>query len=120
MHRNSIVVIVDDRFLAALFESRAGFHAIAARETAHDSSMTTIVCWADVILARLGQAIITAASTFFGVSPQDREQPQSVRAQKEDDMLRAALQLPGAGSSLSAIMVLSHNFFGLRNMERRL
>ena len=83
-----------DRFLSKLFELRGVFHAIAMQNMDDRNSSKTIVCWADVVIARLGQAAVIVAGTFFDVAPHDHGQPPSVRAQKDDDVLRAALQLP--------------------------
>ena len=83
-----------DRFLSKLFELRGAFHAIAMQNMDDRNSSKTIVCWADVVVARLGQVAVVVAGTFFDVAPHDHGQPPSVRAQKDDDALRAALQLP--------------------------
>ena len=70
------------------------FRDIASREL--DASTSTItVCWVDVILAKLGQAVLYVAGAFNGIRAFEGEQPEAVRAQKEEDMLRAAVQLPG-------------------------
>ena len=70
------------------------FRDIASREL--DASTSTItVCWVDVILAKLGQAILYVTGAFNGIRVFEGEQHEAVRAQKEEDMLRAAVQLPG-------------------------
>ncbi|KAI0651728.1 Sin-like protein conserved region-domain-containing protein [Trametes meyenii] len=57
------------------------FRGIASRSLGETSS-TIAVCWVDVVLAKLGQAIVHAAA--------------ALRAQKEDDILRSAVQLPAS------------------------
>lgn len=89
-----ILVSVDADFLSLLFKFRALFRFIAASTTV-ETSTSVIVCWADIILAKLGQAIVAVAGSSFDVASSDHTIPQSVRAQRQDDMLRAAVQLPG-------------------------
>jgi len=57
------------------------------------TAASTIVCWVDVILAKLGDAAVAVAGGF---SREPVEQPvfENLRMQREDDGLRAAAQLP--------------------------
>ena len=89
---------MNDRFLSTIFKLREAFHCIAARNVEDLHGSTTIVCWADAFLARLGDAVITIASAYFDVDAQERGEQDSIRAQKNEDMLRAALQLSGVYS----------------------
>lgn len=81
--------------MALLLQYRVLFRAIASRSMV-ESSSSIPVCWVDVVLAKLGNAIVQAAGMFYGVQPSENNQPDALRAQRADDMLRAAVQLPGA------------------------
>ena len=85
---------MNNSFLTILFECRSVIHDIAARNTTRQA-MSTVVCWADLILAKLGQAVVAAAGGLCGVVASDHHQPPTILMQKEDDALRAAVQLPG-------------------------
>lgn len=80
-------------FLCVLFDYRRVFHGIAALALAPDSAASTVVCWVDVIFAKLSEAVVNLAG---GVFREDLESPsfQNLRAQREDSNLRAAAQLP--------------------------
>ncbi len=86
------VYAVNPSFLAMLFEYRAVIYGIAARNA---DGQTLIVCWADLILAKLGQAVIATAGSLCGVVSPHQDQPSTILAQRDEDMLRAAAQLPG-------------------------
>ncbi len=98
---------VEAPFLSLLFQYRVIFNRIAANST-EGSNSSLIITWVDIVLARIGQAIIVAAGTFFHVPPIDQHQPPSVRAQREDDILRVAVQLPGISSQNILFYVLIH------------
>ncbi|KAI0662697.1 hypothetical protein C8Q70DRAFT_960558 [Cubamyces menziesii] len=89
----TLPILLNEATLSLLLQYRVLFRDIASREL--DASTSTItVCWVDVILAKLGQAILYVAGAFNGIRVFEGEQPEAVRAQKEEDMLRAAVQLP--------------------------
>ncbi|CDO72363.1 hypothetical protein BN946_scf184977.g60 [Trametes cinnabarina] len=90
----ALSAILSESTLILLLEFRVLFRNIASRHVAASSAGVTI-CWVDVVLARLGQSIVCAAGMFGDVKSEDANQPEALRAQKEDDMLRAAIQLPG-------------------------
>lgn len=52
------------------------------------------VCWADKVLAKLGDLIALVATTFHKRHP-DRIIPGVLLAQRQLDVLKAAIQLPG-------------------------
>lgn len=81
--------------MALLLQYRVLFRAIASRSMV-ESSSSIPVCWVDVVLAKLGNAVVHAAGMFYGVQPSEPNQLDVVRAQRADGMLRAAVQLPGA------------------------
>ncbi len=87
-------ILVDPDFLSLLFAFRTLFRAIAASST-DDRNASVIVCWADIIIVKLGQAITIIAGSYFDISSSDQVYPESVLVRREDDMLRAAVQLPG-------------------------
>ena len=86
------ICAVDPSFLAMLFEYRAVFYDIAARNA---DGQTLVVCWVDLILAKLGQAVVAAAGSLCGIVLLHRDQPSTILAWRDDDILRAAAQLPG-------------------------
>ncbi|TFK94334.1 hypothetical protein K466DRAFT_657861 [Polyporus arcularius HHB13444] len=89
-----LLALLDPDFLSLLFAFRTLFRAIAASST-DDRNASVIVCWADIIIVKLGQAITIIAGSYFDISTSDQVYPESVLVQREDDMLRAAVQLPG-------------------------
>ena len=86
--------------MTLLFQFRAVFHRIAAYN-AGGGYTSVVVSWVDVILAKLGHAITFATGAIFDVLPIAQDEPHSVRTQREDDMLRAAVQLPGKSCYVS-------------------
>ncbi|KAI0762859.1 hypothetical protein C8Q74DRAFT_183839 [Fomes fomentarius] len=99
--------LLDAPFLSLLFQYRVIFNRIAANST-EGSNSSLIITWVDIVLARLGQAITVAAGTFFRVPPIDQHQPMSVRAQREDDILRAAVQLPDKWTDIVHVLSSKH------------
>ncbi|KAH9898530.1 hypothetical protein C8Q73DRAFT_685135 [Cubamyces lactineus] len=89
----TLPILLNETTLSLLLQYRVLFRDIASRDPEASTSAIT-VCWVDVIFARLGQAILRVAGACNGVQPFDSLQPEAVRAQREDDMLRAATQLP--------------------------
>lgn len=74
-------------FMSSLFEYRAVFRTVAARHVPVGCSSPLVICWADVVLARIS-ALVDHPDCSFAHLP-------SIQKQREDDMLRAATQLPG-------------------------
>lgn len=70
-----------------LFEYRAAFRTVAARQIPIGFSSSPVICWVDVVLARIS-SLVEHPEYAFPHLP-------SLQKQKEDDMLRAATQLPG-------------------------
>ena len=70
-----------------LFEYRVIFRTIAARQVPVGRSSCPVICWVDVVLARISSLVEHPECTFAHLP--------SLQKQKEDDMLRAATQLPG-------------------------
>ena len=73
-----------------LFKYRAVFRTIAARQVPVGCSPSSVICWVDVVLARISSLVEHPECTFPDLP--------SLRKQKEDDTLRAATQLPGSYS----------------------
>jgi len=82
--------------MSLLFEYRAIFRTLAARQVPAGCSSSPVICWVDVVLARIS-SLVDHPDCFFPHLP-------SLQKQREDDTLRAATQLPGsrfpAGSNL--------------------
>ncbi|KAH9857903.1 hypothetical protein C2E23DRAFT_801926 [Lenzites betulinus] len=105
--RRNLSVILNECHMALLLEYRTLFRTIASRNL--EGSTTAIaVCWVDIILARLGQAVVNASGLLCGVQPSDQDLPEALRAQKTDDMLRAAVQLPEKWSGIQQLLCSEH------------
>lgn len=91
-----------------LFGYRTKIYDIAARNA---NGQTLIVCWVDVILAKLGQAIIATAGSLCGVVHSYRTQPSTILAQKDNSILRAAAQLPGGHDKRPPENIHSHAYW---------
>ena len=74
-------------FMSLLFEYRAVFRTVAARHVPVGCSSSQVICWVDVVLARIS-ALVDHPDCLFPHLP-------SLQKQREDDMLRATTQLPG-------------------------
>ena len=86
--------LVRPSFLHLLFQYRRVFRVIAARDFNLSSAPLATICWVDLVLAKLGDVAAFIAAGLDGDHP-DRSLPESLRAQREEDNLRAAIQLPG-------------------------
>jgi hypothetical protein len=60
----------------------------------HGTSSAGIVSWVDIVLARLGEAIMVTATGFHDMSL-PASMPAILRRQRDEDALWAASQLPG-------------------------
>ncbi|KAI9057102.1 hypothetical protein FKP32DRAFT_1396611 [Trametes sanguinea] len=105
--RAALHALLSESTLTLLLEYRAVFREIASRSL-QASSTAVAVCWVDVILAKLGQSIITAAGLFYDVTRSDKGQPEALRTQKQEDMLRAAIQLPAKWPEIVEVLGSSH------------
>jgi len=77
-----------------LFQYRKVFHHIAAQAVVPGTTAPIIICWVDILLVKLSEAIVFVAGGF---RPRDLDEPSllpSLKAQREDDKLLAAAQLP--------------------------
>ncbi|KAJ7706399.1 hypothetical protein B0H17DRAFT_1037040 [Mycena rosella] len=93
-------------FLTVLFKHRKVFHKIAAHSLASEpGSSGAIVCWVDVILAKLGDASITVTTGAF-LDLATPLFPGSTESRSEDS-LRAASQLPSDWPSVVGV-IASH------------
>lgn len=81
-------------FLTTLFGHRKAFHDMAGRMTAQNTMASTVVCWVDILLAKLSVFVMNIAGGF---SPnfQDGSLSGNLKLQQEADCVRAAAQLPG-------------------------
>lgn len=80
---------VDVDFLSVLFEYRQVFYGIAAQSASTTNSSTILVCWVDVVLAKLSLLSLNVAS---GLSPKLHG---ALTDYRERDCVQAATQLPG-------------------------
>ena len=85
------VVAVQTLFMSLLFDYRNLFHSMAADALLPGTAASTIVCWVDVILASMGEAVVELA---YGRKIHTDESGDAVRKHCDDNNLRAAAQLP--------------------------
>lgn len=83
-----------DQFIQLLFHHRRVFHSIALRHTAKGSSFIA-VCWVDILLAKLAEAVVVVAGAHMTAEYAQNDLPLTIRRQREEDNVRAAAQLPG-------------------------
>ncbi|KIK95375.1 hypothetical protein PAXRUDRAFT_37688, partial [Paxillus rubicundulus Ve08.2h10] len=86
-----------------LFQYRRLFHTIAARDFGPGSVPPAIVCWVDVVLARLGDLSAFVAAGFHENHP-DQTLPDVLKVQRQEDNLRAAIQLPDNWDMVASIL----------------
>jgi hypothetical protein len=97
-------VAVDENFLSILFSFRQTFqnpiHILI------DAPSSTVVCWLDVVLAKLGLLVSNVAGGF---SP-SLQAPfvEYMRLHREEDAVRAAAQLPGICFSMLSLSLDSY------------
>ncbi|KAI0936199.1 hypothetical protein AcV5_004396 [Taiwanofungus camphoratus] len=105
----AIAGLVHSSFISLLFDYRRIFHRLAARDLMH-SAPAVVVCWVDVILAKLGDAIFVIASRRPDSSLPVPEEPSfvSLEKQKEGAALRAATQLPEKWNSIPNVIAAEH------------
>jgi len=86
-HAKGLPSAANQSFMSLLFEYRAVFRTVAARHAPVGCSSPLVICWVDVVLARVS-TLVDHPDCFFPHLP-------SLQRQREDDTLRAATQLPG-------------------------
>ena len=80
--------------LERLFQLRQFFHMVAAQEVSSHNAKVSIICWADVILARLGEAIQAIIEGLHPpLNPRTLDSGTLLR-HRDEISLHAALQLP--------------------------
>ncbi|KAF9650667.1 hypothetical protein BDM02DRAFT_1285806 [Thelephora ganbajun] len=82
----TLSLIANQSFMLLLFEYRAMFRTLAAQQVPVGCSSSSVICWVDVVLARIS-ALVDHPDCAFPHLP-------SLQKQREDDVLRAATQLP--------------------------
>ncbi|KAG1716553.1 hypothetical protein ID866_605, partial [Astraeus odoratus] len=90
-------------FLQLLFQYRRLFRVIAAKEIRPRCRIPAVVCWVDVVLAKLGDLINLIATEFSKSRPQS-SLPKVLVVQQQEDSLRAAIQLPDNWDSLPSLL----------------
>ncbi|KAH9946799.1 hypothetical protein B0H21DRAFT_741825 [Amylocystis lapponica] len=97
-----MAVMTELSFISLLFEYRRIFHQIAARDITPGNAPPIVVCWVDVILAKLAEVIVVFA---HGPSEDVKRPPlTTLQRQMEGDALRAATQLPDRWSSVVNVL----------------
>jgi hypothetical protein len=86
--------VVHTSSLSMLFQYRKVFHRIAARAVVPGTTAHIIICWVDVLLVKLNETIIFVAGGFRPGDPDGPSLLPSLKAQRENDKLLAAAQLP--------------------------
>ncbi|KAG6879742.1 hypothetical protein C0992_012345 [Termitomyces sp. T32_za158] len=88
------------RFLSILFLHRNACRVVAAQD---DASTAVVVCWVDLVLAKLATFIFLVAA---GLVPHFSTLNDSnlLRSQREDDSVHAATQLPERWESLIEVV----------------
>lgn len=81
-------------FIQKLFELRRVFHRIGARDSRNCQHTPVIICWVDVFLSRLGDAIPVIVAIRSGLESTDATS-LVFEDHRRKSSLRAALQLPG-------------------------
>ncbi|KAF9229455.1 hypothetical protein BS17DRAFT_22168 [Gyrodon lividus] len=90
-------------FLHLLFQYRRLFHIIAVRDLRPGSAPPAIICWVDLILAKFGDVSAFVAAGFHKDHP-DQMLPDVLKVQRQEDNLRAAIQLPGNWDMVPSIL----------------
>ena len=82
-------------FILLLFDYRKVFHSIAAQALLPGTAASAVVCWVDVILASLSEAVIkVGCGRRLPHNDSQNSFSESLKKQSEDNNLRAAAQLP--------------------------
>lgn len=84
---------VQSSFISTLFQYRHIFHHIASQAVVPGTAAPVNICWVDVLLVKLSEAAVFVAGGFC-LSDTERLSLQSLKAQREEDNLLAAAQLP--------------------------
>ncbi|CCM00910.1 uncharacterized protein FIBRA_02956 [Fibroporia radiculosa] len=103
----AVCMLLSRSFILLLFEFRRVFRGIAVRDVAPGRAAATVVCWVDVVLAKLGDAIVSIAGGSPGGKDREETLPETLRKQRDGDVLRAATQLPAEWNAVAS--TLSNN-----------
>ena len=94
---------MDPDFVALLFAYRQVFHAIAARNMRTATISSAVVCWVDVVFAKLAVAITVIHPGVPSSATQSEQVRGSMQKQLDCHLLRAATQLPSAPIAQRAV-----------------
>lgn len=89
-------LLVNPEFIALLFAYRQVFHAIAVRSIHAGSVPSAVVCWVDVVFAKLAVAVTAICPGGPPSASQSETVHGSMQKQLDCYLLRAATQLPSA------------------------
>ncbi|GBE78374.1 hypothetical protein SCP_0112590 [Sparassis crispa] len=95
-------------FMSLLFDYRKLFHGIAARDTSHTSAPSTVVCWVDVVLSKLGDAVISLIGRHCTDVKTLEWSFSTLKQQRETDSLYAAVQLPDGWTDVPNVINAEH------------
>ncbi|KAH0838421.1 hypothetical protein J3R83DRAFT_6728 [Lanmaoa asiatica] len=114
-----VASILRPSFLYLLFQYRRLFRVIATRDLKLGSAPLAIVCWVDVVLAKLGDVAAFIAGGLDRNHP-NQSLPESLKAQREEDNLRAAIQLPDNWDMLPSILLSERVSVAAKRLSIRL
>ena len=87
---------MNPEFIALLFAYRQVFHAMAARSIRPGLVSSAVVCWVDVVFAKLAVAITAICPGVPSSASQSDQVHGGMQKQLDCHLLRAATQLPSA------------------------
>lgn len=85
--------------LERLFSLRQAFHVIALQAIRTSKPQFSVICWVDVILARLGDAVMVIIEGESRQSRPGTTDATTLSTHKDEIALYAALQLPRTSSA---------------------
>ncbi|KAH7883720.1 hypothetical protein F5I97DRAFT_1580022 [Phlebopus sp. FC_14] len=99
----NVTSLFNPSFMQLLFQYRRIFHFIAMNSVDPGYAVPTVVCWVDVVLAKLGDLSALLAAGFHSYHP-DRTLPDALKARRQEDSIRAAIQLPGTWDMVPSLL----------------
>ncbi|KAG9314489.1 hypothetical protein JVU11DRAFT_5286 [Chiua virens] len=111
-----VASILRSSFLHLLFQYRRLFRVIATRDFKPNSTPLAVICWVDVVLAKLGDVVAFIAAGLDS----DQSLPESLKGQREEDNLRAAIQLPDNWDMLPSMLLSERASLAAKRLSIRL
>ncbi|RDB28824.1 hypothetical protein Hypma_015376 [Hypsizygus marmoreus] len=110
--------LVDVSFLSVLFDHRKVAQNMAARATTPGTTSSTIICWVDVLLAKLSVFAMAVANGFS--PPSLAVSSDYMRAQRDEDCIWAASQLPEKWKAMIGVPASNQASPAARRLAMRL